>query len=76
VASGPNPEQPAVAASEASRLSGCLDTQEENLEKSIRGAYLNRHTYADWADRFGVPLNSMRGWLRRGVIALRECMSQ
>ncbi len=76
VAPGLNPEQAVVASSEASRLSGCLDTLEEDRAKAIRGAYLDGETYADLADRFGVPLNTMRTWLRRGLIALRECMSQ
>jgi len=39
-------------------------------------AYLDGETYSDLAERFGVPLNTMRTWLRRGLIALRECMSQ
>ena len=76
VSPGPTPEQYAVASSEASRLSGCLDTLEEDRGKAIRGAYLDGETYSDLAERFGVPLNTMRTWLRRGLIALRECMSQ
>ena len=43
--------------------------------QAIRGAYLDGETYADLAVRFNVPLNTMRTWLRRGLIALRECMS-
>ncbi|MBQ0717303.1 MAG: sigma-70 family RNA polymerase sigma factor [Sulfitobacter litoralis] len=76
VSPGPTPEQYAVASSEASRLSGCLDTLEEDRGRAIRGAYLDGDTYSDLAERFGVPLNTMRTWLRRGLIALRECMSQ
>ncbi len=76
VSPGPTPEQYAVASSEASRLSGCLDRLEEDRGKAIRGAYLDGETYSDLAERFGVPLNTMRTWLRRGLIALRECMSQ
>ena len=75
VAPGPNPEQSAVAASEAARLSGCLDALEADRGQAIRGAYLDGETYADLAARFDVPLNTMRTWLRRGLIALRECMS-
>ena len=75
VATGPNPEQSAVAASEASRLIGCLDELEKDKGAAIRGAYLDGDTYADLAKRFDVPLNTMRTWLRRGLMALRECMS-
>ena len=74
VAPGPSPEQSAIAASEASRLSDCLDTLDADRGAAIRGAYLDGETYADLAQRFDVPLNTMRTWLRRGLIALRECM--
>jgi len=76
VSPGLNPEQSVVASSEAARLSGCLDTLEEDRGSAVRGAYLDGETYADLAERFNVPLNTMRTWLRRGLIALRECMSQ
>lgn len=76
VSNDPNPEQYAVASSEAARLSGCLDTLEEDRGQAIRGAYLDGETYADLAERFNVPLNTMRTWLRRGLIALRDCMSR
>lgn len=75
VAPGPTPEQAVVAASEAARLSGCLDTLEEDKGAAVRGAYLDGQSYADLAQKFNVPLNTMRTWLRRGLISLRECMS-
>jgi RNA polymerase sigma-70 factor (ECF subfamily) len=31
-------------------------------------------TYADLAQRHRVPLNTMRTWLRRSLLKLRECM--
>lgn len=75
-APGATPEQSAIAASEANRIGQCLDTLPEDRRAAIRGAYLEGLSYADLADRAGVPLNTMRTWLRRGLIALRECMGQ
>jgi RNA polymerase sigma-70 factor (ECF subfamily) len=75
VAPGPSPEQEAIASSEASRLVGCLDALEPDKSAAVRGAYLDGRSYADLAKEFGTPLNTMRTWLRRGLIALRECMT-
>lgn len=75
-ASGPTPEQSAVATSEAQRLIGCLDELAEDRGSAVRGAYLDGKSYAELAESFSVPLNTMRTWLRRGLIALRECMSR
>lgn len=76
LARDPSPEQSAIAASEASKLVKCLNGLAEDRGSAIRGAYLEGLSYQDLADKFSVPLNTMRTWLRRGLIALRECMSQ
>lgn len=75
-ASGPTPEQSAVAASEAKRIGRCLDELDADRRAAIVGAYLGGETYKDLAGKFNVPLNTMRTWLRRGLATMRECMSR
>lgn len=75
-ASGPTPEQSALAASEASQIAGCLGKLEHDRREAVRGAYLDGLSYADLAARFDVPLNTIRTWLRRSLMSLRECMAQ
>ena len=70
------PEQAAIAASESRRIIGCLDELEANRRAAIVGAYLGGRSYQELAEEFAVPLNTMRTWLRRGLAALRECMSR
>jgi len=74
-APGLSPEQSALAASEARQILGCMKTLEEDRREAISGAYLQGKSYQQLADQFDVPLNTMRTWLRRGLAALRECMS-
>ena len=40
----------------------------------MRGAYLDGLSYIDLSDRYAVPLNTMRTWLRRSLLKLKECM--
>ena len=72
----PGPEQMAIRRSEQTRLRACLDTLPADRAEAVTGAYLDGQTYADLAERFGVPLNTMRTWLRRSLIALKDCLSQ
>ncbi|MWB79595.1 sigma-70 family RNA polymerase sigma factor [Pseudooceanicola sp. 216_PA32_1] len=72
----PGPEAMAIASSERGRLVGCLDELPEDRASAVRLAYLHGETYADLADRFGVPLNTMRTWLRRSLLKLRECLER
>lgn len=72
----PTPEQSAVAASESRRILQCLEDLHPNRREAVVGAYLQGQSYQQLSDQFNVPLNTMRTWLRRGLQALRECMSQ
>ena len=74
--SGPTPEQSALAASEARRVRDCLDELRDDRRAAVVGAYLEGRTYKDLAGEAGVPLNTMRTWLRRGLIALKACVQR
>ncbi|MCY1125570.1 sigma-70 family RNA polymerase sigma factor [Frigidibacter sp. RF13] len=70
----PGPEAAAIARSEAGRIADCFGTLEPARADAIRGAYLNGLSYEDLAARHAVPLNTMRSWLRRGLLRLKECL--
>lgn len=72
----PGPEALAVAASERARLTDCLATLEPDRADAVRRAYLDGDSYADLAARYDVPLNTMRSWLRRSLLRLKECLTQ
>lgn len=73
---GAGPEAQAIAASERRRLDACMDDLDAPRAEAVRRAYLDGETYADLAARFDVPLNTMRTWLRRSLMKLKECLSR
>lgn len=73
---GPTPEQSVMATSDAGRIVACLEELTAARRGAVKGAYLDGRSYADLAEAAGVPLNTMRTWLRRSLISLRECMSR
>ncbi|HWK68838.1 MAG TPA: sigma-70 family RNA polymerase sigma factor [Rhizobiaceae bacterium] len=72
----PGPEASAVAAGDSDRIHQCLEELDKDRAAAVRGAYLNGESYADLAQRHGVPLNTMRTWLRRSLMKLRECLER
>lgn len=72
----PDPEQVAVASGERSMIESCLGQLEADRAEAVRGAYLDGYSYDELATRHGVPLNTMRTWLRRSLIKLRECLAR
>ncbi|WP_306007068.1 sigma-70 family RNA polymerase sigma factor [Aquicoccus porphyridii] len=72
----PGPEAQVVAADERARIDACLDELEAARAGAVRGAYIEGLSYAELAARHEVPLNTMRTWLRRSLLKLRECLSR
>lgn len=72
----PGPEARAVAAGEWRQLEGCLEELEADRADAVRAAYLEGDSYADLAARHDVPLNTMRTWLRRSLMRLKECLQR
>lgn len=70
----PGVESQMVAQGEARRIGDCFATLEPARADAIRGAYLGGLSYEDLAHRHDVPLNTMRSWLRRGLMKLKECL--
>lgn len=72
----PDPEAQAVAGGERDRIHACLQELEQDRAAAVRAAYLNGDSYAELAERFSVPLNTMRTWLRRSLMKLKECLER
>jgi RNA polymerase sigma-70 factor (ECF subfamily) len=49
---------------------------EADRADAVRKAYVEGLSYQELAGLFGVPLNTMRTWLRRSLLKLRECMER
>lgn len=62
------------ALGDARRIVECFGVLEPDRAAAIKAAYLQGRSYQALADRFGVPVNTMRTWLRRSLLKLRECM--
>jgi RNA polymerase sigma-70 factor (ECF subfamily) len=71
---GDTPEEAAMASSMKARIGHCLQTLDPDRADAICRCYLGGEAYADLATRYGVPLNTIRTWLRRGLLKLRECL--
>jgi RNA polymerase sigma-70 factor (ECF subfamily) len=71
----PDPEQAALNSAERSRIEACLGELEADRADAVRGAYLDGFSYEELAARYKIPLNTMRTWLRRSLLKLRECLS-
>ncbi len=72
----PGPE----AATETSivnlKIHECLSALDNKHSQAVQRTYLNGWTYQQAADELKVPLNTIKTWIRRSLVALRECMNK
>jgi len=61
---------------DASRLNECVEELDQRQAEAIREAFFGGMTYPQLAERAGVPLGTMKSWVRRSLIKLRECFEQ
>ena len=60
---------------EANRhLHRCLDALDECKRDAIRAAFFQGLTYAELAENRGVPLGTMKSWIKRGLAEMNRSM--
>lgn len=73
--SGPLAEQQLLEGEQRERLHLCLDRLGDDQRSAIRTAFFNGLTYSELAEREGVPLGTMKSRVRRGLMALKDCLN-
>jgi RNA polymerase sigma factor (sigma-70 family) len=69
-----DPEAVAARLSDAGALRHCLDRLEPKQRIAIVLAYVHGLTHQDIAERTGLPLGTLKSWIRRSLLSLRECL--
>ena len=64
------------AAERAKRLNHCVGELDTLQQDAIRSAFLDGFTYDQLALRAGVPLGTMKSWIRRSLAKLKSCMDR
>jgi len=69
-----SPQRDAQAAGERERLDECMKRLDDRRRSLIRAAFFDGSTYEELAARVGSPLGTVKSWIRRGLLQLRECL--
>lgn len=65
-----------LSATVAQRLGECFEEIGAQPSASIRLAYLDGLTFREIAARLKSPLGTVKSWVRRGLLQLRECIER
>ncbi len=64
-----------AANAEGRRLHECLATLEERNRRGILLAFVHGLSHAQIAAQLELPLGTVKAWIRRGLMRLRECLA-
>ncbi|HWH21755.1 MAG TPA: sigma-70 family RNA polymerase sigma factor, partial [Allosphingosinicella sp.] len=64
------------ASQDRARLNNCIGELDTTHAEAVRAAFFRGLTYGDLAERQGVPLGTMKSWIRRSLIRLKECLQR
>ena len=56
------------------RLLGCVGTLDADRQRLVLLAYYNGWSREQLAAKFDKPVNTIKTWLRRSLIEIRECL--
>ncbi len=70
----PQPDQALQRLPESSALRHCLQRLETGRRNAIVLAYVHGFSHGELAGRLGMPLGTIKSWIRRGLASLQECM--
>jgi RNA polymerase sigma-70 factor (ECF subfamily) len=73
-AEGPDPLARREMSEELKRLLECVGRLEPDRQKLVLLAYYNGWSREQLAEKFASPVNTIKTWLRRAMLDIRECL--
>jgi RNA polymerase sigma factor (sigma-70 family) len=70
-----SPEAIVARLSDAGALRRCLERLDPVRRQAIVLAYVHGLTHGELAGRLNVPLGTVKSWIRRSLLSLRECLA-
>ena len=70
----PEPNSALARLPESSALRHCLERRDTGRRSAIVLAYVHGFSHGELAGRLGVPLGTIKSWIRRGLVSLQECL--
>jgi len=70
------PADPAQLSRDARALARCMETLASRQRQAIGMAYLHGLSHDEVAARLELPVGTVKTWIRRGLVRLRDCLEQ
>jgi RNA polymerase sigma-70 factor (ECF subfamily) len=74
VAETGDPSSLAALSADTQRLADCMGRLNESQDRCIRLAFIEGLSHEEVARKVSSPIGSVKSWIRRGLLALKDCL--
>src|ERR1700677_865917 len=64
-----------VSSAEGAALQRCLSLLEHDRQRLLVMAFVDGLSHGELSERLGAPLGTIKSWIRRSLLSLRECLA-
>ena len=72
---GPDPLANLLASVDGGALHRCLETLEVDRKRLVLLAFVEGYTHSQLAARLAMPIGTVKSWIRRSLIGLKDCLA-
>lgn len=72
---GPDPLGQLLASADGSALYRCLQTLTEERRRLVVLAFVEGFSHSQLASKLSLPVGTVKSWIRRSLLGLKECLS-
>jgi len=72
---GPDPLNQLMAASEGGALKRCLELLTAERRQLVMMAFVNGLSHSQLAEKLNLPIGTVKSWIRRSLLGLKECLA-
>ena len=72
---GASQEQMLSAGQDSQAIHRCLETLNDNQKRCLELSYFDGLTHQRLSEHLDVPIGTVKTWIRRGLMRLKECMT-
>jgi RNA polymerase sigma-70 factor (ECF subfamily) len=72
---GPDPLSQLMAATDGGALKRCLELLNAERRQLVLMAFVNGLSHSQLAEKLNLPIGTVKSWIRRSLIGLKECLA-
>lgn len=72
----PTPDFQLASSEDTDRLNHCLEELKPQQQTGIRLAFIGGFSHREIADQLSTPLGTTKSWIKRGLEALKKCLTR